>query len=43
MQIEPALIIAIIAVITAFVSVIGGGIWWASKLTARVSHLESDV
>ena len=43
MQIEPALIVAVIAVITAFVPLVGGGIWWASKLTARVSRLESDV
>lgn len=40
MQIEPALIVAVIA---ALVPLVGGGIWWASKLTTRVSRLESDV
>ena len=40
MQIDPAVIIAFI---TAFVTIVGGSIWWASKLTTRVSRLESDV
>ena len=43
MEIDTAIIVAIIGSLVPLVLVVLGAIWWFGKLSTRVNHLEDDV
>lgn len=43
MQIDAAIIAAIIGSLVPLALVVAGAIWWFGKLSTRVNHLENDV